>query len=646
MKQTIPSASSVRLRSVWLVTGLLAGLLAGSVRAQQPTSPQKLTSYAAADQTRFRAGAVVPAAPAGGPRPGARVLRPGAVVFGWLPAWLPAGYGQQVDFALLSHVACEGYQATEQGGLQAPVPGPTSTLAATVHQANPRCRVLVSVGYQEPAASTSVFGAAGAPMQQALAQQVKTLGADGVNLDLTFRPLAVGPPPPAKPATKGELKRNERRLDKTRIRLNKQKPIVAQDSLDLVKAKQAIDALSKQNQPIPDKQQREYDHRLEEQQKAAAKLRRDLAAYRKALAAHKQGLLLPDAAPPTDERPAAVARFVQALGQALHQQNPAATLTLSVPAVDSARVYGSLPTLAPLVQLFVLKAFDYTAGRRGVPGPLAPLQPTATYGPYAVATSVSYYLGQGIPAAKLLVGLPSMGKLWTKPSSPLDSTRVAPYQYLSNRSLLDWPRVGSAPDPVTGSRLVQLRPSPDSARSRHAQPTLVAWADDSASLAAHYAWVQRQQLGGVGIWALGFDAPDAPIWNLIRANFAQPAPKVAAESARVAWTPVGAVRKAETWLKLSPLAHVLLFGLALLLAGAWVGLLLGAVARVRRWVPFPHRLALVSGLLLLGAALLGLYACLLGQFSTRQLLVGWLTPLGLVGLLGASYLVSRPRELP
>jgi GH18 family chitinase len=644
VKQTLRSLWLPGCSSSWLA--LLGGLLPLAAWPQQSPLPQRLSAYAAADQARFGPGAPGPAAPAKLPPPGTWVLRPGAAVFGWLPAWMPAGYVRQVDFTLLSHVAYEGYQATEQGGLRAPTAGDASTLAATVHQANPRCRVLLSVGYQEPAGGGSVFGAAAAPAQQALvqavAQQVAALKADGVNLDFTFRPLAPAPPPPARQATKAELSRNLHRLDNTLIQLNKQKPIVAGDSGALVKEKAAMDAL----QTVPPKLLRDYDHRLKMHQATAAKLRLDLAAYHSALAAQKKGLLLPAALPAIDGRPAAVAAFVQALGQALRQQNPAATLTLSLPAVDSARVYGRLPTLAPALQLFVLKAFDYTVGQHKAPGPLAALKPSPTGGSYAVATSVSYYLGQGIAATKLLVGLPSLGKVWFKYANPpIDSTMVAPYQYLSNQGLGLRGRASKKVDASTGSTLVLLRPDPDSAQSKHLQIPQLAWVDDSASVAAHYAWVRQQQLGGVGIWALGFDAPDAPIWNIVRANFATPAP--AADSTRRApWTPAGTVKKGETWLELSPLAHVLLFGLALLLLGAWLGLALVAARRVPYWVPFPRRLLLMSGLLLGGATLLALYGCLLGSFDRQHLLVGWLTALGLVAGGGLSYYLARPKELP
>jgi spore germination protein YaaH len=46
--------------------------------------------------------------------------------------------------------------------------------------------------------------------------------------------------------------------------------------------------------------------------------------------------------------------------------------------------------------------------------------------------------------------------------------------------------------------------------------------DDAEGLAAKYALALAQDLGGVGMWALNYDAPHAELWDLLEATFAAP----------------------------------------------------------------------------------------------------------------------------
>ena len=45
------------------------------------------------------------------------------------------------------------------------------------------------------------------------------------------------------------------------------------------------------------------------------------------------------------------------------------------------------------------------------------------------------------------------------------------------------------------------------------------WHDDSLSLAMKYDSVKTKNIGGVGMWALGYDVPEPELWNLLRYKF-------------------------------------------------------------------------------------------------------------------------------
>ena len=646
-----------------LLASALAALLPWLALAQAPDlrSP---TAYLPADQARFQTDA---AGPAAGPAAGTHRLRPGVAVFGWVPYWVPASYLRQVDFKLLSHVAYEGYQATEAGALQAPPTGDAGPLAGLVHQANPQCKVLLSVCYQQEAAGgAALFGAAGQPARQALAQavarQVSALGADGVHLELAFGPQPATADPAPRPGTKSELASTKKRLNQTLDDLNDRKKQLDQLGDGLQHTRTDFAKRRKKGKNVTASELGQYDRAQRQHQADSAQFYKERAQFRAERDALKQNKVLPGAGVAADGRPAAVRELVAALRQAL----PQATLTVGLPAHDSSRVYAGALAAGPLATLYVLHAADYTAGRGGEPGPLAPWQPSGASGPQAVAASVEYYRQQGVAPAQLLLGLSAVAKVWSLYSPagemPAEGAPVH-YWYATSRSLAGWPPRSAQSDAASGSHRLALPPPPDSVRGSLLSVPYLAWADDSASLGAHYEWVRAQGLGGVGIWALGFDAPDAPLWSSLRAHLAVAAsssparavPDTIAQATPIArprqdtaaaaddsLLPVGSTAQAEKWAHDSKLPTVALLALALLVAGAWVGMVVGAARTARQWVPFGRRLTWVLVLLLGVAALLGGYVSLLGIFSAGALWVAWVSALALLGIGWLAYRQARP----
>lgn len=645
------------IRSGWVV---LLMLLAGAAAAQPRAALHTLAGYYPADQARFQPGAPAPVQPRGLPPAGSRPLRPGTTVFGWLPAWVPMTYARQVDFALVSHVAYGGYRATEQGAVQAPAADSAQPLAALVHRANPQGQVLLSLSYREPATGAALLEAAGGAARQALVQalagRVVAAGANGVHLACSLRPRPASAPAPApRPASKSEYASAVERHDKERKTINNHTKEVEQETARNNATRRDFARRRKNGEVIPPA---ELVQLLDQQRLHAADSSRHAAvidqfrAEDKALDKH---MLLPPAtatatAAGPDARPAALRELLEALRKALPDN---ATLTLELPAVDSARVYAGLLALGPPpVNLCVLQPFDYTATLSN-PGPLAPMQPSTDWGPQAVATSIEYYRPK-LPLAQLLVGLATPGKVWTVYTSgaPIRSW------YMTSRSLVIQPFKSQVVDKASGSLRVTL----GSLRGMLPRAPYGVWTDDTTTLAARYAWVKNQGLGGVSIWALGFDAPDAPLWAYVRTHLAGPAATVAPTAADTTAAPAAdttkaalrnptdaepqtfadAVAEAESWVQKSALAQVLLLALAVLLAGAWMGMVVGAARSARYWVPFARRLAWMLALLLGVGALLGLYVSWVGPFQRSSLWLVWLAGLGLLVSAWVAYRRSRP----
>ncbi|GAA4055285.1 hypothetical protein GCM10022409_48050 [Hymenobacter glaciei] len=666
------------------------------------------------------------------PLPDTLRLRPGAVVFGWHPFWMGTAY-VNYDFALLTHVAYYGYQATDQGELQLPAPagqGPEK-LITQARQQNPACQVLLTISYPGAEGRTSLLTPGGAARQQrlveAIVQEVAATHADGVNLDFS--------PPDQKPTRLnliGQQKKAEAAAlqKKTKQSAARKKALLKQqqaqvplpaDALALATAKdEYTDSLRQTTEQLQEVNRRIVAHKAALPhrpappptqyslwQRALIKLKLqtptpaapaafDTTQYHQAgqaLAAAQKGLLVrskklrqqlaanagqlrqADAAqtagqPVVAANVAEIARTISRSqdSQAVVQQQLAATgealrvlqrrkqtyryvvpasmlplanrsqelqnflrllsarlkagphkslIALSMPAVDSTRTYANLQHVQDVVQLFILKAFDYTPYNQVVPGPLAPLNPGDPWGPYSVTTSVAYYLQFGhVPRPQLVVGFPHLAKYWQVDSvgNELVGDEHAP-EYWTNRQLRSHLPLGD-----TKLDLTSLSRNTSSLARTYGLDPPQAWWEDSASLAPKYAWVKKEQLAGVGIWALGYDDGSRQTWHLLQASFTTTKPPEPPRSLLE---------------DLYSLRHVLLFAGVVLIGFMLLGLLIAFFRNAHALAARPPVLAVVG--LLIGLCLVALagYLVWFGGLPLAEVLLaglGMATPILLVVL--------------
>lgn len=196
---------------------------------------------------------------------------------------------------------------------------------------------------------------------------------------------------------------------------------------------------------------------------------------------------------------AAFTAWVRQLADTLHHMQPRRSLTLCLPAGEAGAAYDA-QALAPLADRFALLAYDFRGPSVRETGPVAPLD--------AVRAAVSSCLASGIPAAKLLLGLPYFGYKWpTNGQDPgIPSTapgEVVPLiQRAQAASGMDY-----STDETTGLPYWV-------AKGGAAQ----VWVDDTASLSAKLRLVDEFQLGGVAIWALGYDHGSDLYWDWLKAH--------------------------------------------------------------------------------------------------------------------------------
>ena len=188
-------------------------------------------------------------------------------------------------------------------------------------------------------------------------------------------------------------------------------------------------------------------------------------------------------------------------------------LLLSVAAGPGTRRYPGVDwaQVAPLVDEVGLMNYDYSGPWQQVTGMIAPLYPIEGAPPNqgTVDGTVAEYEGVGVPAAKLLLGVPFYGYSWTGVGS-------------LNHGL--WQAGQSIRQDNPYHAIAALVPHSTVYRDEHSQtPWLfdgtVFWTfDDPASARAKSAYALSHGLAGVMVWELSGDTADAQLLRAISAG--------------------------------------------------------------------------------------------------------------------------------
>ena len=195
--------------------------------------------------------------------------------------------------------------------------------------------------------------------------------------------------------------------------------------------------------------------------------------------------------------------FVKNLRKSLRDSIPNAQVTLATPAVDWSNAWDFNALATESDGLFIM-GYDYHWKGSATTGPVAPL----TGGSYNITNTVNTYLSiTNNNYDKLILGNPYYGYEWPSnggdkgASTTNDGTAVifstAESKALSYGKL--WDSDSQTP------------------WYRYQNPSwFQTWYDDSLSLSNKYDFVISKKLGGVGIWALGYDEGYDELWNALK----------------------------------------------------------------------------------------------------------------------------------
>lgn len=206
--------------------------------------------------------------------------------------------------------------------------------------------------------------------------------------------------------------------------------------------------------------------------------------------------------------------FIINLGTQLHAANPNYKLSICLYAVDWSNVFNE-PILNNYVDFYTIMGYDYYWTGSAQAGPNDPLYGFTSGYDYSLSRSISYYLNEGIPNSKLILGLPYYGREWETTSNSVPSSTTGnnvysrTYSYIKNNSSGFYSTANSGYD---------LRSTSKNYIFQNTGTWRQCWVSEANELEARMETVQRRNLKGIGIWALGYDDGYSELWQAINSK--------------------------------------------------------------------------------------------------------------------------------
>lgn len=199
-------------------------------------------------------------------------------------------------------------------------------------------------------------------------------------------------------------------------------------------------------------------------------------------------------------------KFVAYLYEKLQIERPNTTITIAVPPINTANVF-DVNALAPYTAHFVIMAYDYYCADSKHAGPVAPLE-----GYISQKATLNSYLSSGVHPGKFILAVPYYGREWQTQSSAVPSATTSYVQSPTYAQIKNayagkyrerWDNKSATPYIIKG-KSTDIRQ---------------CWFENPESLNHKYDLAYEYQLGGVGIWALGYDQGQTDLWQLLETKF-------------------------------------------------------------------------------------------------------------------------------
>lgn len=205
--------------------------------------------------------------------------------------------------------------------------------------------------------------------------------------------------------------------------------------------------------------------------------------------------------------------FIIDLNDQMNEVLPEAEISIAFPAVNWSGTF-DIPVLNQNIDFFMVMAYDYYWNGSSQAGPVSPLYSMTDYYDYSFSKTISYYQSQGVQNNKLIMGVPYYARQWATEGQFAPSARVGygtayTYRLIKSNSSGNY-----------SSENLHIEPNSLSPYYSYQNNGWVqCFVDNVYSLGKKYDQVNRRNLAGIGIWALGYDNGYSELWELISNKF-------------------------------------------------------------------------------------------------------------------------------
>lgn len=203
--------------------------------------------------------------------------------------------------------------------------------------------------------------------------------------------------------------------------------------------------------------------------------------------------------------------FVGQLRAALRAANPAARVSVATNG-NTSGANMAVAALANGADRVFIMGYSYRTNGSSPAGSVAPI--VRTDAGLSLSWTADTYAAKGVPANRIVLGLPYFGITWPTTSGALNATTTGSGStFLPGRDLAG----------VPAGTVFNYDTTEQTAWFAIQNPTTKAWSqtyfDTERSLRAKYAFAGGRGYAGVGIWTLGYDRGAPGYWQAIASSF-------------------------------------------------------------------------------------------------------------------------------
>lgn len=200
--------------------------------------------------------------------------------------------------------------------------------------------------------------------------------------------------------------------------------------------------------------------------------------------------------------------FIKELANNLQPNNynlkPLLTISIYPSAAVKPRIW-DLSSLAPLTDYFVVMTYDYTMPKASAAGPNSPLRDLENSFEHNVIKNIAEITNL-VPSEKILLGIPLYGYEW----DTVDNSKYAPTNSRGSTASLE--RIEKMLNEKTLELVWDRNSLTPYGTSTESGITSQIYFENATSLRLKLEFVKNSHLGGIALWALGYDNNVPWLW--------------------------------------------------------------------------------------------------------------------------------------